>query len=329
MSESMQGKRALLIAPRFFGYEQEVRAELERRGAEVDFLADRPFDTPLQTAITRFRRDWIIGAATRFYRKSLEALGRSHYDLIFVVNGQTLSPDMLRFLRTSYPAARFVLYMWDSMDNRASVLHNLPFFDRCLSFDRQSAETYGMVFRPLFFSAGFTQEASAEHEFDLSFIGTAHSDRWAVATRVKAAIPPQTKCYFYLYLQAPWVYWAYRVTNASMRTAPKSAFRFAPIGKSEVQSVFRRSLGILDIEHPSQTGLTMRTLETLGAQKKLVTTNFRIRDYDFYDPANICCIDRERPVIPKDFLATPYRPTPSEIYQKYRIAGWMDETLEQ
>ena len=328
MSESLQGKHVLLIAPRFFGYDQEIGAELSRRGAIVDTLADRPFDTPFMTAVTRFRRDWVIGAATRLYKKTLETLGRSHYDLVFVVNGQTLSQEMLRSLRAAYPRARFVLYMWDSMDNRAAVLPNLPLFDRCLSFDRKSAQTYDMVFRPLFFSSGFTQDAHHEHEFDLSFIGTAHTDRWAVATRVKAAVPASAKCFFYLYLQAPWVYWAYRLTNSTMRSAPKSDFRFAPVAKSEVQSVFKRSLGILDIEHPSQTGLTIRTLETLGAQKKLVTTNTRIRDYDFYDPANVCCIDRQNPVIPADFLTTPYRPNSPETYRKYSIAGWMDETLE-
>ncbi|MGR9578168.1 hypothetical protein [Pandoraea sputorum] len=330
MSESLQGKQALLIAPRFFGYDQEIRAELERRGAKVDVLADRPFDTPFMTAVTRFRRDWVIGAATRLYKQSLETFGRTHYDLIFVVNGQTLSPEMLRFLRAAYPGARFVLYMWDSMDNRAAVLPNLPLFDRTLSFDRKSAQTYGMVFRPLFFSSGFEQTPveSDSHEYDLSFIGTAHTDRWAVASRVKRAVPAKTNCFFYLYLQAPWVYWAYRVTNPTMRQAPKSDFRFAPIAKSDVQSVFRRSLGILDIEHPSQTGLTIRTLETLGAQKKLVTTNQRIRDYDFYDASNVCCIDRHRPEIPADFLTTPYRASAPEIYRKYSIAGWMDETLE-
>lgn len=54
------------MAPRFFGYEKEIEDQLISRGAEVDFVLDRPFDTPFMKAITKVRREWVIGSADRY-----------------------------------------------------------------------------------------------------------------------------------------------------------------------------------------------------------------------------------------------------------------------
>lgn len=323
----LKGKRVLYIAPKFFGYEREIGDELRRRGAQVDHLLDRPFHSPLMKAITRFRRDWIIKAADRYYREQIEKLGAREYDLIFVVNGQTLSMRTLEGWRNRFPNARFLLYMWDSFDNRANALDNMRFFDKCFSFDKYDSAKHGLVFRPLFFSQGFEREYNPAPEFDISFIGTAHTDRYAVVAKLAKTLDSSVRTFWYLYLQAPWVLWVYKVLNRNFRGARKDEFQYEPLSKDRVQAIFNSSGAVLDIEHPRQTGLTMRTLETLGARKKLVTTNQRVREYDFYNPANICVIDREKPEIPNGFLAQPYQEVPPEIYQRYRLAGWMDDML--
>ncbi|HEV2990116.1 MAG TPA: hypothetical protein VG759_16860 [Candidatus Angelobacter sp.] len=321
------GRRILFIAPRFFGYERDIVNELRRRGAAVDILPDRPFDTPFMKAVTRFSRKWVIPAADRFYRRELERLGRSSYDLIFVVNGQTLSGKTLGLLRSSFQRAKFILYVWDSFDNRRSIVDNLRYFDDCYSFDRAGAENYGLKFRPLFFSPGFEQQAGEDYDYDLSFIGTAHTDRYEIISRVAGLLKPHHRFYRYLYLQAPWVYYAFWITNASFHQAKIGDFHFNPLASSEVQRVFFASRAILDIEHPKQTGLTIRTLETLGASRKLITTNIRVREYDFFTPGNICVIDRRSPIIPSAFLETAYQPIDPKLYRKYSLAGWLDEIL--
>ena len=59
------------------------------------------------------------------------------------------------------------------------------------------------------------------------------------------------------------------------------------MSQEEIISLISKSKAILDINHPSQVGLTMRTFETLGANKKLITTNENIKIYDFFDKENI------------------------------------------
>jgi hypothetical protein len=323
----LDGQRVLLVAPRFFGYEREIKGEIERRGAIVDWLPDRPFDTPLMSALTRHKPNWVLPSADRLYERMLLQMGATHYDTILVINGQTLSYRMLGDLRTSFPAARLVLYMWDSVDNRQGVLDNLPLFDTAFSFDPSCAQTYGMRERPLFFAKGFEQAPREDFDYHLSFVGTAHTDRYAVVSKLRDSLTPELRGYWYLYLQAPWVYHAYRMSNPNIRQARRDEFHFAPLNKPALQSVFARSLAVVDIEHPRQRGLTMRTFETMGSHKKLITTNAHVRNYDFFKDENICVVDRAAPRIPGDFLASPFVPISPQLYFRYSIEGWLDEVL--
>jgi hypothetical protein len=140
-------------------------------------------------------------------------------------------------------------------------------------------------------------------------------------------LAPDLRRFWFMYLQARWVFLAYCVMNKTMRAARMNEFRFKPLDRQESSRVFWQSHAILDVEHPRQTGLTMRTLETLGARKKLITTNAGVRDYLLYDPANICIVDRNDPKIPVDFLKTPVKPLGDDLYHRYSIAGWIDEIL--
>ncbi len=322
------GKTVLFIGPQFFGYAQDIISELLNEGAEVDFLPDRPFSSALLRAVTRFQRRLILPFADKFILDSVERFGRKHYDLIFVVQGEGLSPQTLFRLRRSFPNARFVWYLWDSLKNKKALIPNISAFDECYTFDVGDSKFYGMNFRPLYFSPGFMHGAVQNHKYQLSFIGTAHSDRFEIVSNLIKVLPEKTACFWYLYLQAPWVFWAQKLANPSFRRASISNFHFNPMPREEVQGVFFDSLAILDIEHPGQTGLTMRTFEAMGAHKKLVTTNALVKDSDFFNPNNILVIERGSSMkIPDSFLSSPYTPPSDVIYQKYSLEGWLQDVI--
>ena len=71
----------------------------------------------------------------------------------------------------------------------------------------------------------------------------------------------------------------------------------------------------------------MRTIEMVGMNKKLITTNQTIKDYDFYNPKNISVVDRKNVVIDDEFLHTSYEPLSKEMYQKYSLQCWILEVL--
>lgn len=324
---SLGGRRVLFVAPRFFGYDDDIAAELARRGAEVTRLRDRPFDTPLMTAVTKLAPAAVAKAALPRYCAVLAATPEP-FDIVLVVNGQTLSGAFLTELRRHSPHATFILYLWDALGNRGSIVPNLPRYDHVLGFDRQDACAFGFRYRPLFFAPAFDGRRDEEERYDLSFIGTAHTDRAPIVRAIDADLPAEVNRFWYLFLQARWVRPYYGARSAAFRRVPSSMFHYVPLPKDAIGRVFRQSRAILDIEHPLQRGLTMRTFETLGAGKKLITTNRHVTEESFFHPDNVLVIDRHRPAIDRRFLERPFSPVCPALRRRCSLAGWLDEVLE-
>jgi hypothetical protein len=324
----LKDKKILLIAPKFFGYEVEIKKALDARGAQTEWLQDRPFDKPWQLALLRVMPSLVLKFVNRFYSEKIRHLPPHDYDIVFAVNTVTLTPDSIQTLRERYPRAKYILYMWDSMENRPHVKDILQFFDLTWCFDPETAEAFGMKFRALFYLPDYAVKSDSSLDYDLSFIGSVHADRYKIIRGVKLSLPSHVKSFFYLYLRASWLFWLQKIVRPVFWAASYSEFSFKSLSKNRVVDVFQRSKTILDIEHPKQRGLTMRTFEALGAGKKLVTTNFRIKSYDFYDPHNVAVIDRYNFSIPNDFWSLPFRAVASSINDRYSIDGWLDEVLE-
>src|SRR5690606_25151171 len=82
------------------------------------------------------------------------------------------------------------------------------------------------------------------------------------------------------------------------------------------------------IHHPGQTGLTMRTIETLALGRKLVTTNDTIREYSFYDADNILIVDRKRPKLHMEFFEKTASVDLADKMKEYSIDRWVENVLD-
>ena len=70
----LTGQRVLLIAPRFFGYDEAIARGLTRKGATVDAMPDRPFASPWFHALARVRPALAQRLTLRHYRRLLAGL---------------------------------------------------------------------------------------------------------------------------------------------------------------------------------------------------------------------------------------------------------------
>jgi len=104
-------------------------------------------------------------------------------------------------------------------------------------------------------------------------------------------------------------------------------FTSEQIPLTEVNDYLLNSQVLLDISRIGQQGLTFRVFESLGLEKKLITTNADIKNYDFYNPNNILIINEKKPNIPLEFFNSGYKKIPEEVLKKYTIEGWIDQVL--
>jgi hypothetical protein len=95
----------------------------------------------------------------------------------------------------------------------------------------------------------------------------------------------------------------------------------------EVSGFISKSKTLLDINRPGQSGLTFRVFESLGLEKKLITNNEDIVNYDFYNPQNILVINEKNLEIDTAFFETEYQKLPNAIYYKYSLNGWIDQII--
>jgi hypothetical protein len=74
-------------------------------------------------------------------------------------------------------------------------------------------------------------------------------------------------------------------------------------------------------------GLTMRTIEAIGMQKKLFTTNPDIVNYDFYDNRNIRIISGDDISIDNEFIDAPSQQINPEVLNRYSLEAWIGDVF--
>lgn len=86
----------------------------------------------------------------------------------------------------------------------------------------------------------------------------------------------------------------------------------------------KRTSAILDVVQEGQTGLTLRIMEGLLFDKKIVTTNAAIRtDKDFKDNPNIYVITKDNIKELYTFLKKPMVEYPNDLKAKYSFTNWL------
>lgn len=325
---NLKDKSILFIAPAFFGYEKSIRNRLQALGAKVDYFDERPSNSFWSKAFIRLNRTILSYYIKRYYKSISSQISDNNYDYIFVLNIEAMPHSFLETQKKRFPSAKFILYMWDSVMNKKNTLTYLPFFDAVFSFDEKDCnQLLKIKFRPLFFLNEYAEIADYNSfEYDISFVGTAHSDRYSLIRDIQAQITAKgLKAYWFLYLQSRKIFIWNKIHNSAYKKAQMNDFSYRSLSKEKILSVIKKSKIILDIQHPKQVGLTMRSIEMLGAKRKLITTNLSIKNYDFYSPNNILVIDRNNPLISDDFFRSEYMPVNKDIYYKYSLDGWLDD----
>lgn len=330
--QSLKNKRILFFGLEAFGYRDIILSEMRAQAAAVDYFNSKPVTSNFGKAVLKFA-PWLLKPITRrYFHRVLRQIESNAYDIVLMMRCDSADKTILKRYRKAFPKAEFRLYLWDSLRNILGIRAKLACFDRVLSFDRHDClEHPAFAFRPLFFSDHFSSRAAdpGKAAYDISFCGTIHSDRYVVIQKIKRwCAQAGLRSFFYPYFQSGFVYWAYRIKDKRYRKTLKSEFVFKQMPVSEVVKLMADSKAVLDIHHPSQSGLTMRTIETLGAGRKLVTTNADIAHYDFYNPANILIIDREHPALSKEFFNTDYAQPDGDVYRRYTIAAWVRDVLQ-
>lgn len=329
----LQDKRILLFIPKFFDYGEAIKACYAKLGADVTLYDERAVVSALSRAILKIFPSLFKSKSDKYYKKIIDKHKNEKIDFILIVRCDTVSEKVLKLFKKIFSNAKLCLHLWDSIENIKGITKKLKYFDYISSFDRNDCKLFDKFnFRPLFcideYNKGSFDSSVEENEIDVFFCGTIHSDRYRIIKSIEYQCKRLGLTYTGVhYLQSKFMYYYYKTCNKGFRKAIKNDFCFTPTSVSDLLKMVKRSKAILDIQHPGQTGLTMRTIEMLGMKKKIITTNSDIKNYDFYDPHNILIIDRNDPKIEVDFINQPFHDIPSEIWHQYSLEQWIHDVI--
>lgn len=320
----LANKNILFLSVKTFNLEIEIIKKLEEYGARVTYYDERPANNNFIKGIIRLKRSLIQNIIDGYYRRILTEISEIKFDFFFLNRGEIVPEFFLQELRKKQFNCIFILNTWDSFANLNHPVTILRYFDRKFTFDANDAIEHQINFRPLFYLNAFQKLNSLDKDFDILFLGTAHSDRYRISQLVNRwATENELLTCSYYYMHGRLVYFFKRVFDKSFGDFNFRDLSFKPLKLSDIVSLYQRSSVILDVNHPLQSGLTMRTFEAIGAKKKIITTNSNISKYPFYNENNIFIIDRNNIHLELSFFKKTYVDIDTNLYEKLSIDGWL------
>ena len=342
MNNNIAGKSILFITQSFYEYDIKIRDTLLSLGAKSVYMKNSKYFAgdirngfSLHTVEAWIRnpnaeRRWLLS-----FKKEIKDL---HFDTLFVLGDLYFPKQLLFWLRRINPGIRMVLFLWDTLKMHLSGYTSLlPLFDKVYSFDRGDAAKFKFEYYPDF----YIEKQRASHDklyYDLSVIMTIRAENTCFRGQIVEKLWHECKskglnAYFYIrssYEKRKIVMW-YR-NHIHMDRFKKAIECCKKVGVlhqedlplDDYYSVIASSKAILDVQYHERQGLTMNVINAIGNGIKLITTNRRIVEEPFYDPAMIYVIDEENPVLDKSFFDVPSK---SVDISYLRIDNWLMHIL--
>ncbi len=322
LEKSLEGKNILFFSWPFYEYPEKIKNQLEKMGATVMYYSSAPTDNFLKVRfLERFE-----GLKKRYFNKILNDISKCSYDYVFMINAAIFPEYFLQELSEVCKKSCKLLYSWDSLAVYPTAQTMHKYFDYIYSFDSDDVKNIEyMQFLPLFYCDELYEgRKRKEFKYDFSFIGFGHTERYSFIQNIKNYADKNSFSYFFrLYLPSKIHFLRGKYIKGLFASANVNDFVYKPVSYETIKRVTNESKIVIDIELSNQSGLTMRTIETHGMRKKLITTNTNIKKYDFYHPQNICVVDRKKPVISDQFVTSDYVELPEILYKKYTLSTWL------
>lgn len=317
------------MAPSFFGYRSKVFNELRRQGHDVECIDDRPSESTLFRSLAKIGYGLVDSGISDYAEQIRRRVALGEYDLLLYMGGMSFcfTRDQFAPIR-KVATARFVAYLWDSFGNCQRFGSCKDYFDDIYSFEPDDCVRFGLQLRPLFFSEEYSAIPFEPEEgflYDACFIGSVHQpSKFKMVSSICSGLEREgRKVFKYFYMPSISVALLRRCTDSAYR---HDVFQFSPLSTEQVVDIYAHSKVIIDSPQANQNGLTMRTLETVGARRKLITANSDVSSYDFARAGNVTvwCEGKE---IPDEFFDSPYGKLPKEVHDSYSLAAFVRALL--
>jgi hypothetical protein len=307
-----------------WGYNNQIISNLNSKGHVVNHIDFTNFDYTYPNYLFRiynfFLKLFLKKNLKHIHHgkeiiKQLKQIGEKQ-DSILTIKGDWIDPDSIAEFKKY--SNKSIAFFNDNIQRCPKILRTIAQFDTVYSFEKEDCKRHNLNFITNWINSDTENCAITEnHKYTVFNISSIDN---RIDTILKIAKELELKKMSFKII----------VVDKKMGSNSNTSIEFIPqrLLISEVKKYIDQSKLLLDIHHEKQIGLTFRVFESIERNKKLITTNPDIVNYDFYNPNNILVIDANKPEIPISFIETNYEEIPSSIYKKYTINNWVDTVFE-
>ncbi|WP_326937598.1 hypothetical protein [Flavobacterium sp. PL11] len=314
MTKIKKIKKIAIISTHSFGYIDFIVEKLNSNES-VD-LTYVNIDSIAFSYKNNFER--LINLLTKiFFSRNLKEKNRTDYitevirnkgafDQIFIIRPDKLETEALICLREN--AIEMSCYLFDGIENYKNQKKTLHFFDSIYSYDRKDVAKYNFIFL-----TNYIYDVVIENVIPKQLVFNISSFDKRFSFIQKTAN----------YLEARDISFLFMIRKGIESNENKITFIKNYLSIAEVKKYISESKILLDVQRENQQGLSFRIFEALGYNKKIITNNVDIVNYDFYDKNNIWVLSEGNYKIPNSFFETEYIPVAPEILHKYMLDSWL------
>lgn len=236
-------------------------------------------------------------------------------DVILTIKGDFI--DCRNISKFKNYTKKSTAYFNDSSTKCPKIKRVIPFFDEVHSFEKNDCEKYNLKFISNWIYP-IEKKANQSTSYEIFNIST-EDRRTPILSKIASILKENNIVYKIIIFEE-------RIKKNKKRHS-NLEYTTKQIPLTEVNHYLHNSSVLLDINRAGQKGLTFRVFESIELEKKLITTNSDIVNYDFYNPNNILVIDEENPNIPLAFFNNEYEKIPDKIQKKYTIEEWINQVF--
>ena len=309
----------------FWGYDAHIVETLKEKGIEANHIkigavSYENFGERLTNLFSKvfLGKNLKYQKRQKFVIEQLDKLG--HQDQILVLNADTFDHSTLEYMKKS--TNRFITFLYDNLD-RFPVQDKLHFFDKIYSFDDKDIEKHGFERLTNYNYLPFLSQEKQNPSEDALYI-TSYDKKRIKQLDILSQKFEELRLKFDLYVIGK-KSWKNQLMKPFLKN--KIVFTRKRINHENLPEFYKRTKVILDLMRENQYGLSFRVFEAMALEKKIITDNEKIKNYDFYNPNNILVLNKDFNNITKEFFETPYQSLPEEIYKKYTLEKWVERVF--
>lgn len=240
------------------------------------------------------------------------------FDEIIIFEELTNLIPVIRWVKRK----RIIYWTWNKVDDRRFAFSKLKVLigrklTESWTFDDGDAERYHLKLNPQYFEWRGPTPAKG-NDTDLCFVGF-DKGRYGKLKELKDYCIKNGFSYFFRLI---------RDDSSSYDMTDHDIFCDGMMDYTELLSHEQKSGTVVDLVREGQTGFTLRSIEAVAFDKKIITNNVGVRNGKFYSPEAVYILGEEEREL-KDFLTKPFSGYPKSVKEYYNIANWLmrfDET---